>query len=69
MAYTTEEYKHFLEIANDANACMVAQVQTLLARELELEKTNEMYRVRLEMIYSAHVRLKELLREPPWEKI
>lgn len=69
MAHTIEEYEHFLETAYEAIGCMMVQIQVLQARNDEQERTLEIYSVRLEMINSALARLKELLNDPPWEKM
>lgn len=69
MAHTIEEYEHFLETAYDAIECMKVQIQVLQARRIEQSATIDHYRLRLEMMNTALARLKELLNDPPWEKM
>ena len=69
MAHAIEEYEEFLENAYDAIECMKVQIQILLAREEEQERLIDRFKVRLEMMNSALARLKEILNDPPWEKM
>lgn len=65
----TEELEQFLETAYEAIEVMNMQIRLLLAREAEQDIAIDRYKTRLFMMNSGLARLKELLNDPPWEKM